>query len=119
LVLLTNVVGANEQPGAPLAEVLIENKNGSVKALPLRLNFETASWKDSCSASAPCQTVYRWHKRMVLAGQNSFPDAWRDFQAGLHGTVLTLPPRSEVAKITIRYLSGSGRFYLWGIALAA
>ena len=31
-----------------------------------------------------------------MVGQNSFPDAWRDFQAGMHAVVLNLPGRTEI-----------------------
>ena len=118
LVLLTDVVGLNRaQPGQPIAEVVVAGKNGTIGTFPLRLDKETASWDAQCQPAADCQTVYRWHKRMAIVGQNSFSGAWRDFQAGLHGVAFDLPREPEVTGITIRYLEHSGHLYVWGIAL--
>jgi hypothetical protein len=120
LILLTNVVGLNQaQAGQPIAEVVVESKSGAVSRFPLRLDRETASWGTECQSTAECKTVFRWHKRLAIAGQNSFPDAWRDFPAGLHGVRFDLPQGTEAATLKVRYLAGSGHFYIWGVALSA
>jgi hypothetical protein len=118
LVLLTNVVGSNQTPaGTPVAEVILESQRGAALTFPLRMNQETASWGEACGASAACRTVFQWHKRIAITGQNSFPDAWRDFQAGMHAAIFDLPAETEVKKVSVRYLALSGHLYIWGIAL--
>ena len=120
LILLTDVVDLNEtQTGQPVAEVVVESKSGAVSTFPLRLNRETVSWDNQCQPTAECKTVFQWHKRLALAGRNGFPDAWRDFPAGLHGVLFDLPQGTDVTTLTFRYLAGSGHFYIWAIALAA
>jgi hypothetical protein len=54
---------------------------------------------------------------MAMVGQNSYPGAWRDFQAGMHAVALGLPTNVRVQKVSVRYLAGSGHLYLWAIAL--
>ncbi len=118
LILLTNVVGLNQtQTEEPIAEVIIESKSGAMSTFPLRLNRDTASWNAQCPAASECKTVFQWHKRIAIAGQNSFPDAWRDFQAGLHGVAFDLPEGTDVTSVKVRYLAGSGYLYIWGISL--
>jgi len=118
LVLVTNVIGlTGAQKGAPIAEVVLEGKAGTITTLPIRMGLETAVWDERCQPSANCETAFQWHKRMAIVGQNGFPGAWRDFQAGLHLVNFDLPPGTDATKISIRYTSGSGHLYLWGIAL--
>jgi hypothetical protein len=120
LILLTDVVPVDQlQAGQEIAEVIVENKRGTSETFPLRLGEETDLWDSQCRAAANCETVYRWHKRLAIVGQNAFPGAWRDFQAGLHGVALDLPTGTEVTTLTLRYLAGSGHLYIWGIALPA
>ncbi|MFS8085680.1 MAG: hypothetical protein ACMG6H_08635, partial [Acidobacteriota bacterium] len=120
LVLLTNIVGLNKaQAGSPVAEVIIETKPGPAITFPLRLGRETALWDEQCQPDAECQTVVQWHKRIAMSGQNRFADAWRDFQAGMHGVAFELPPGTEVTTLKLRYVAGSGHLYVWGIALPA
>jgi hypothetical protein len=120
LVLLTNVIGfTGAQTGAPIAEVLLESKTGTITTLPIRMGLETAAWDERCQPSANCETAFQWHKRLAIVGQNGFPGAWRDFQAGLHLVSFDLAPATEVNKVSIRYLAGSGHLYLWGISLPA
>jgi len=118
LVLLTNVVGSSGLPvGQPIAEVVIEDKSKKPLTFSLRLGSETASWDRQCEPTAPCETVFQWHKRLAIVGQNRYEGALRDFQAGLHGVAFDLPEPREVVKLTIRYTAGSGHLYVWGIAL--
>jgi hypothetical protein len=118
LVLLTNVVGARGlQSGQQIAEIVVEDKSGKVLKFPLRLGNETDSWDKQCQPPAPCETVFQWHKRMAIVGQNGYEGALRDFQAGLHGVVIDFPEQRDVVKLTIRYLANSGHLYVWGIAL--
>jgi hypothetical protein len=120
LILLTDVVPVDQlQPGQQIAEVIVENKKGTSETFSLRLGEETDLWDQQCRAGAKCETVYRWHKRLAIVGQNAFPGAWHDFQAGLHGVALDLPTGTEVTTLTLRYLAGSGHLYIWGIALPA
>lgn len=120
LILLTDVVASGQlQAGQQIAEVTVENNRGTSGTFPLRLGEETALWDEQCRSGANCETVYQWHKRMAVVGQNSFPGAWRDFQAGLHGVTLDLPQGTEVTKLTLSYIAGSGHLYIWGIALPA
>ena len=119
LVLLTNVIN-NESlnPGATVAEVTIQNKSKVIATFALRLGIETAGWDQACSASANCTTVFQWHKRMALTGQNSYRGAWRDFQAGMHATTFDLPVNVQADSISVRYIPQSGRLYVWAVALA-
>jgi len=105
------------QTGAPIADVTLESKAGAIQTLPMRMGLETAAWDERCQPNANCETAFQWHKRLAIVGQNGFPGAWRDFQAGLHLVSFDLPPGTEVTKVSIRYGAGSGRLYLWGIAL--
>jgi hypothetical protein len=119
-ILLTNVVGlSGPQLGQTVAEVIVESKSGAVNTFPLRLGRETASWAEQCQPNAECQTVFQWHKRLAMTGQNSFSDAWRDFQAGLHAVALDLPPGTEVTTVKLHYLATSGHLCVWGIAFPA
>jgi len=115
LILLTNVVGLN-QSGAQFGEVLVQDGFGGVNKFPLRMDRETASWAKQCPPTTECKTVFQWHKRITMVGQNRFPDAWRDFQAGMHAVVFDLLPGTEINKVTVRY-RGTGHLYIWGIAL--
>jgi len=120
LILLTNVVPSDQlQRGQQIAEVIVGNKSGTSETFPLRLGEETNLWDQQCRANANCETVYRWHKRLAIVGQNTFPGAWRDFQAGLHAVAFDLAPGAELTTLTLRYLAGSGHLYIWGIALSA
>jgi hypothetical protein len=118
LILLTNVVPSDQLSAEQqVAEVFAGKKGGASETFPLRLGEDTALWDQQCPAAARCETVYRWHKRLALVGHNAFPGAWRDFQAGLHATVLNLSSPAEIDRLTIRYLAGNGHLYIWGIAL--
>ena len=118
VVLLTDIVDASGlQPGQQIAALAVESKTGKTTTLPLRLDQETASWDKQCELTAPCGTVFQWHKRMAVVSQNSYDGALRDFPAGLHGVVLDFPEQLEVIGLTIRYTANSGRLYVWGMAL--
>jgi len=118
LILLTDVVAFDQlQAGQQIAEVTVENNRGTSDTFPLRLGEETALWDKQCQAGANCETVYQWHKRVAIVGQNTFHGAWRDFQAGLHGVSFDLAQTTEVTSLTVRYVASSGHLYLWGIAL--
>lgn len=117
IVLLTDVVGARGPSGEQIAEIMIEDKSGKLLTYPLRLGVETASWDTQCESTAPCQTVFQWHKRLAIVGRNGYDGARRDFQAGLHGVVIDLPAAQQVTKLTIRYAANGGHLYVWGIAL--
>jgi hypothetical protein len=120
LILLTDVVALDRlQAGEQIAEVIVENKGGTSDTFTLRLGEETALWDEQCRVRANCETVYQWHKRIAIVGQNNFPGAWHDFQAGLHGVSFDLPQATEVTSLTLRYVAGSGHLYVWGIALPA
>jgi hypothetical protein len=117
VIFLSDVVAAGGlQSNQEVGEILVESRTGKTLTLPLRMAKETASWDKQCEPTASCQTVFQWHKRMAIVGQNSYEGAWHDFQAGLHGVALDLPEPREVTKLTIRYTANSGRLYVWGIA---
>jgi hypothetical protein len=118
VIFLSDVVGAGGlQSSQVIGELIVESKTGKTLTLPLRLGKETAGWDQQCDPGAPCETVFQWHKRMAIVGQNGYEGALRDFQAGLHGVVIDFPEQRDVVKLTIRYLANSGHLYVWGIAL--
>lgn len=116
VVLLSNIVNGPLTDQA-VAEVLVESRDGRTTRFPLRPGMETAGWDKQCEGNAPCKTVFRWHKRMAVAGQNAYDGSRRDFSAGLHGVVLGLSEQQEITRLTIRYTANSGRLYVWGVAL--
>jgi hypothetical protein len=119
LILISNAISSGKLPaGETIAEVVIEGKEKGKLRFPLRLGNETNSWDERCSGESGCQTVFQWHKRLVIAGHSGFAGSRRDFAAGLHATILELPAETEVAAIAIHYLASSGQLYIWGIALA-
>jgi hypothetical protein len=118
VILLTDVVDAKGlRSGEQIGELAITDSSGKILTYPLRLNSETASWDKRCESPAPCQTVFQWHKRLAIVGQNGYPGALRDFQAGLHGVAFELPTTMEVIRLNIRYTAGAGRLFVWAIAL--
>jgi 4-amino-4-deoxy-L-arabinose transferase-like glycosyltransferase len=118
VIFLSNIVGAGAlQSDQAIAEILVESKSGKTLTIPLRLGKETTAWDKQCEVTAPCQRVWQWHKRIAVAGQNSYEGALRDFSAGLHAVILNLPEQQEVVRLTIRYTANSGRVYIWGVAL--
>jgi hypothetical protein len=120
LLLLTNATFSHvPAPETTIAEILVEDATGVVKRFALRLGIETASWDQTCRPGANCETVFHWHKRMAMTGQNSYPGAWRDFEAGIHATTLDLQRAVGVKRVSIRYLANEGNIYVWGVALHA
>lgn len=118
VILLSDIVGAGAlQSDQAVAEISVESKSGKTLTFPLRLGKETTAWDKQCETAAACQTVWQWHKRIAVAGQNSYDGALRDFSAGLHAVALNLPEQQEVVRLTIRYTANSGRLYVWGVAL--
>src|SRR5262249_45690960 len=99
LVMLTNLIAAGSLPlGQNIGEVVVEGKSGKTFSIPLRLGDEVMSWDGQCGVSAKCKTVFQWHKRLAIVGQNRYPGALRDFPAGLHGVVVNLPEVADVAR---------------------
>jgi hypothetical protein len=116
LMLVTNVFAPRGlNAGQEIAEVLVEDKAGDNLAYPLRLGRETESWDKRCAG--PCETVFLWHKRIAIVGQNRYQGALRDFQAGLHGMVFDFPKTTNVVRLTIRYVANAGQLYVWALAL--
>lgn len=117
IVLLTNVVGdENLEGGQPIAELTVEDDQGAKSTYPLRLGAETENWAGACTPDAACATVFQWHKRIALVGQQSYAQAWRDFQAGMHASIIALPRTTRVHSLSIRYVARSGHLYIWGLA---
>lgn len=118
VVLLSNVVPASRlNSEAMIAEINLRTAAGQTLTLPVRIGEETASWNESCRASANCESFFRWRKRIAIMGQSSYPGAWSDFQAGLHAAAFDLPSPTELTGLSIRYLSPEGHLYIWGIAV--
>ncbi len=102
LLLVTSLLeGDGIATGATVAEVVLTTSAGQEIALPLRKGIEVQSWDQDClpesvcksDCKSACETVFEWHKRLALLGQQAYPGAWRDFQARLHGTALVLTTR--------------------------
>lgn len=118
LVLLTNVTSDNPPDiGTSVAEVTIEDTAGVITTFPIRFGIETALWSDVCPPNARCETVLKWHKRMAVTGQKSYPGAWRQFQAGMHAADFQVARNTELAKVSIRYTSSTGGLYVWAVAV--
>lgn len=118
IVLLSNVVElAKLNSGDIIAEMVLEDSMGNIQTIQLRLGYETQTWDSECSMSQPCETVYQWKKRLALVGQRKYPDAWREFKAGLHGVEINLPSPMPIKQIEFDYKAEDGKMYVWGIAL--
>jgi len=119
VIVLSDLVDiGNPASDQAIAEILIESNGNKMLTLPLHPGKETAPWDKQCALEGPCQTVFRWHKRIAIVGQNRYEGALRDFSAGLHGVVFNLPEPLDIVRLTIRYTGNSGRLYVWGLALA-
>jgi len=118
IMLVTNMTDVQSlTPGTDIAEVVIQNKSTIVGRFPLRLGIETAAWDAECQSSAPCKTAFQWHKRFAVTGQNSYPGAWRDFQAGIHAVAIDLPANTNADNVSLHYLATSGRLHVWAVAV--
>jgi hypothetical protein len=117
LVLFSNAVFDHPlDAGTPIGELVFERASHVLATVPLRIGVETENWNQDCARTAACETVYHWQKRLAIVGRNSYPGAWRDFQAAIHVAAFELPT-APVDKISLRYLAGSGHLYVWAIAL--
>ena len=118
VVLLSDVINADVLPlGQTIGEVEMETQDGNKVTLPLRYGAETTSWTRQCDPSLTCQTVFQWRKRLAVLGQNRYPGSLEEFSAGIHAVEIRLPQEQIVVAIKIRYTSGVGQLYLWGLAL--
>jgi len=58
---------------------------------------------------------YTWVKLISLVGQRGYPDAYRQFTAGIAVTTLPVSGQS-VTGLTLRYLAPSGTLHVWAVA---
>ncbi|MBK9713261.1 MAG: glycosyltransferase family 39 protein [Kouleothrix sp.] len=117
ITLVSTLLGGDSlAQGQQIAELEVAGVDGSVRVFPLRYGIEVQDWSQTCSDQSACQTIYRWHKRVAFVGQQSYPGAWRDFEAGMHSSTIALPQRTRVSLLSIRYTAQSGRLYIWGLA---
>ena len=57
-----------------------------------------------------------WTKLVSLVGQRAYPEAYRQFVAGIGVTIVHLSGR-PVMDLTLRYLAGAGVLHVWAVAL--
>jgi len=57
-----------------------------------------------------------WIKLVSLVGQRAYPEAYRQFVAGIGVTIVHLSGR-PVMDLTLRYLAGAGVLHVWAVAL--
>ncbi|MBN1318611.1 MAG: glycosyltransferase family 39 protein [Anaerolineales bacterium] len=117
LVLVSSVLSIENLSGIEIAEIEIAGVAGNVYRFPIRIGQETQAWNSICGPQAACETIYRWHKRIALVGQYSYPGAWRDFQAGMHAVAISLPESTTIDRLIFRSLSADAPLYIWAIAL--
>ncbi len=118
LILLTTLLDAGDmEDGTQVARVTLSSPGGDKVTIPIRLGEETQAWDRACAPEAACETVYTWHKRLALLGQRAYPQAWRDFQAGLHVVKLPIPGDFVVESISLDYLGQNGNLYIWAVSL--
>lgn len=116
--LLSNVVGLDGlADGQQVAEMAVEDKNGEITVFPLRLGMETQDWSKPAQFGSSLKRVYKWHKRIAFVGYHHYPEAWRDFQAGIYSAAFKMPPRRDIYKIRFRYTAPKGILYIWGLAI--
>lgn len=118
MLILNNVTNADAlKQGEQIAEVVLVTALQEQITHPIRFGIETTSWDDECNMNALCDTLFQWHKYVALTGQQSYPGAWRDFQAGLHSTLIDFPLPQNIVEVKVNYLANSGAWYIWGIDL--
>lgn len=116
-VLLGNITGLEAlNKELAVAEVVISDTNNLSSRFQLRLGKEIQTWDQICAENSSCKTIYQWHKRIAFVGQQGYPGAWRDFQAGIHAQVYELPVTTPVSQVAINYLADRGALYIWGLA---
>lgn len=118
LIMVTTVTDADALADRQnLAKVTLISHNNATTVIPIRIGEETVAWDKTCPPTSQCETVYQWHKKIAMVGQRRYPDAWRDFQAGLHAVNVQLRRQMQVEELNIRYVADQGRLHVWGIAL--
>jgi hypothetical protein len=61
-------------------------------------------------------TGFRWTKLVDLVGQESYPEAYRQFTAGIAVTRLPLTGQ-RFTNLTLRYIATGGTLYVWAAAV--
>ena len=118
ITILANVLYAEAiAHGTEIATLTVEAGDGTIQTFPLRYGIDVEDWSHSCAVNSNCRTIYQWHKRIALVGQQSYPGAWRDFMAGIHTVSINLPRISTIKKLTFHYGAPIGNMYIWGIGL--
>lgn len=117
LVLVSTALAMSDVDGDTVAIINVYGSDGSTFSIPIRSGIETEIWTEVCAPEAPCETVYRWHKRVAMVGQYSYPGAYSDFQAGMHGVTIPFPKVTEVDHLVITSFSDNYPLYIWAIAL--
>lgn len=118
IILISSIIDkAGLENGDAVAELRITGSDGEIKTIPLRMGIELHAWDDTCTQNTSCETIYQWHKRAAILGQKAYPQAWDDFQAGIHAVRLNLDQRMAVSQIDISWLSDQGKLAIWTILL--
>lgn len=116
MVLLSNWVGGDALPGGTLiANLKIEREDGTTATAPLRLGYETASWKDNACQPHACRAALTWRKRLALLGNAAYPGSWEEFSASLWAADLVFELRAPIRALHLQRTNTPGVLYVWGI----
>jgi hypothetical protein len=106
-------------PSSPVASLTFSSR-ASVRALVLRKGWQVDDWQRVGGATAAPANLYvagyRWTKLVDFVGQRAYPEAYRQFTAGI--AVATLPLSGQrFTGLTFRYLALSGTLRVWAAAV--
>jgi hypothetical protein len=114
----SNYTAEQEQafaPGTAVAKLVLHTASGAEKELVLHTGIETAALDGRCAECAP---VAGWLKLAHLLGSQSYPGAYRQYEANVWGW--QAPATSEpIMAVTVTTLIDHGTFYFWGIVPGA
>jgi hypothetical protein len=101
------------KPGEPVFRLLFQSNGDVQREVLLRSGVETAAWDGGCSE---CLSVYQWIKQSHLLGAQSYPGAYRQYQASIFGFYIqNLNLESGISSLEITYLLPDGEGYFYGI----
>jgi hypothetical protein len=107
--------------GSPVATLTLSGASSKrVQTIVLRKGVQVDDWQRAGRESSPkgteYRTGYRWMKLASLVGQRSYPEAYKQFTAGIAVAALPLSGQ-RFNRITLRYVAPSGILHVWSAAV--